>query len=182
MTEYSDIDLLTGGIKYPASNFREEIFIRQYRALVSDYLDLRILGVEPERAFLRCFGTDYYDQFITQRIEALEHNPAYRVEFAKRFGAQSVDQMFNLKVAVYEWLQLINSKATRDSSKVAALKELQVLYGMTVIDANGNTRAGKVLADFYLEQNQAKPLTAPTGELHAEPGSAAAEEFERTPR
>jgi hypothetical protein len=176
--EYDELDLLTGGIKYPAPRFREDDFIRMYRPLVSRYLDMRVLGMERESAFLQCFGTDYYDQHLIRRIEALEGNEAFQNELGKRLDAKTPEQMFDLKKAIWNWMSIINSNSARDSSKVAAIKELQVLYGLTVIDANGNTRAGKTLADFYKETDQQKPLTAGAGELHAEPGSPEAQAFE----
>lgn len=173
--EFDGIDLLTDGNKYAPSIFRMDSFIAKYRHLVSRYLDMRVMGAERSSAFLQCFGTDYYDQHLNNRIEALEGNEHFQIEFAKRLKDKPFDAIFDLKRAVHSWISIIASPDTRDSSRVSALKELQVLYGMTVIDENGNTKAGKSLQDFYRDQQ--KPLTADVGELHAEPGSPAAEAF-----
>jgi hypothetical protein len=174
--EFAEIDLLTAGVKYPPSSFREDSFIRLFRPLVSRYLDMRVMGKDSTSAFMQCFGTDYYDQHLRRRIEALEGNESFQNEFKKRLSVAKFEDLFDLKSAVHRWMGLLNDPDVRDTSKVAALKELQVLYGMTVIDENGNTRAGKSLADFYKEQ--VKPLTAPEGELHAAPGTPEAQAFE----
>lgn len=176
--EFEDeVDLLTGGMKYPPKRFRDDDLIRQYRPLFSRYIDMRVAGKSAKTSFLQCFGSDYYDQHLTKRIEALEGGESFQRELEKRKKDAKFEDIFDLKRAVYGWLEIIQDPEARDSSRVAAMKELQVLYGMTIIDENGNTRAGKTLADFYVEQ--VKPLTAGVGDLHAAPGSPEAEAFER---
>jgi len=176
--EYDDLDLLTDGIKYPAGKFRNPEFIREYRPLFARYLDMRVAGKPARSAFLQCFGAGYFDQWFLGRIEALEGGEHFQAQLEKKRAEADLTKVFDLKDAVYGWLDIIHNPETRDSSRVAALKELQVLYGMTMIDANGNTRAGKVLADFYKESDRAKPITSATGDLHAEPGSPEAKAFE----
>ena len=174
--EYQDRDRLTGDLLVTPAEIRTPTFARQYQHLVIDYARCRLEGIEAERAFQRAFGTDYQDQYLARRVEALEHSDVYRSIYGALLAERELADIFDVKKAIMQWMQIIGSSTARDTSKVAAIKELQVLYGLTVIDANGNTRAGKSLADFYREQ--VKPLTGEPGDLHPEPGSPEARAFE----
>lgn len=158
--------------------FRNEQFAELNIALVSDYADYRVVGWNAERAFTRVFGTDYADLHLYARIEALEHNLVYRKVFAEKFAAVKMEQMYGPKLAVYELVSLVNNPFTKCSTKLAAMKELNVLYGITAIDDAGRTVKGKSLNDFY-DENQPTPNTKPvvSEKRHPEPGSVESEAF-----
>lgn len=163
----------------PPVQFRSEEFAKLNIAFISDYADYRVVGWNAERAFLRVFGTDYADLWLQSRIEALEHNLVYRKVFAEKFALVKMENMYGPKLAVYELLALLNNPFTKCSTKMSAIKELNVLYGITVVDAAGKTTAGKSLKEFYEEANQPVPNTKPVLSIvkHPEPGSAEAEAF-----
>jgi hypothetical protein len=155
--------------------FRSEQFARLNIQIISEYAEYRVIGVNPERAFTRVFGTDYADLHLYARIEALEHNLVYRQVFAEKFAAQRLDQMYNAKMAVHELLSLANNPFTKCATRLAAWKELNVLFDVTVIDEAGRTRKGKALSEFYNE-TPVSEKAAPTTR-HPEPGSAESEAF-----
>ncbi len=156
--------------------FRSEQFARLNIAIISEYADYRVTGVNPERAFTRVFGTDYADLHLYARIEALEHNLVYRQVFAEKFAALKIEQMYGPKMAVFELLSLANNPFTKCSTRMAALKELNVLFDVTVVDEAGRTRKGKALSEFYGETPVSEKATAPTTR-HPEPGSEESEAF-----
>jgi hypothetical protein len=170
-------DITTTNVMSPLQ-FRSERFAELNIKLVSDYADYRVIGWNAERAFTRVFGTDYADLHLYARIEALEHNMVYRKVFAQKFGVVKLEEMYGPKLAVYELVSLMNNPFTKCSTKLSAMKELNVLFGITVIDDSGRTRAGRSLKEFYEDTNQPTPNAKPnlTGR-HPEPGSKESEEF-----
>jgi hypothetical protein len=172
-----DRDIVTTNV-LAAVHFRSEVFAKANISHVSDYAEYRVIGWNAERAFTRVFGTDYADLHLYSRIEALEHNLVYRKIFAEKFAAVKMERMYGPKLAVYELLSLMNNPFTKCSTKLSAIKELNVLFGITVVDEAGRTTAGKTLKDFYGD-NQPTPESKPklSTTRHPEPGSAEAEAF-----
>jgi hypothetical protein len=165
-----DRDITTDAVLSPLQ-FRSEEFARMNVNVIGEYADLRVMGVSAERAFVRVFGTGYQDFYLYARIDALEHNNVYRKLFASKFGLAKLDEMWNLKLSIYELLSLINNPFAKENVRLAALKELNVLYNITMIDQEGNTRPGKGLAEFYAQ------AAKDTGTRHPEPGTAEAVDY-----
>jgi hypothetical protein len=165
-------------IKLPPMQFRDEQWARDNIVSVSEYADYRAMGWSPEKAFLRVFGTDYADWYLEARCATLEHNIIFRRVFAEKYASLKTDELFSAKQSAYELLRLINSDFTKCSTKLAAIKELNIMFNITVVDDNGKTRAGSALADFY--KDVAVPVTSAEGTAgarHPEPGTPEAEDF-----
>lgn len=155
-----------------AAYFRDEQFAQDNIELISEYADYRVLGWSPYRAFPRVFGTNYQDLWMSNRVEALEHNPVYRKVFAQKFGLLKAEDMWNPRLSIYELLQIINDPFAKEPTKLAAIKELNTMYAITVIDDKGNTRPGHSFAEFY---DASKGGNRIASGRHPEPGSAEAE-------
>lgn len=173
------LDIVTSAI-LPAYHFRDEDFAQRNLVAVAEYAGYRALGVNAERAFLRTFGTDYADPHLTSRIEALEHNVIYRRAFLEAFSKVKVGEMWDVKMAAWEYLQLVNNPFVKDSTRLSAIKELNVLFGITVVDDTGRTRAGRGLKEFYADTIDAEAgsvtqATSAPARRHPDPGSADAE-------
>ncbi len=178
LDESRDRDIVTTEVQ-PARAFRDQTFANANIGLISDYADYRVMGWNPERAFIRVFGTDYGDMHLFARIEALEHNLVYRQVFAKRFGATPLSRMFSVKHAIWHWLSLLNNPFVRETVRAKAIESLQVIYGITVVDEAGNTKATKTLDDFYREESANDPDESnPQAFRHPDPGSPEAIAFE----
>lgn len=180
---HAERDIVTTEVQ-PARAFRDQTFANANIALISDYADYRVMGWNPERAFIRVFGTDYGDMHLFARIEALEHNIVYRQVFAKRFGATPLSRMFSVKHAIWHWLSLLNNPFVRETVRAKAIESLQVIYGITVVDEAGNTKATKTLDDFYREEAATKgdDESNPQAFRHPDPGSPEAIAFEEKMR
>jgi hypothetical protein len=176
-----DRDIVTTDVQ-PARAFRDQGFANANIGLISDYADYRVMGWNPERAFIRVFGTDYGDMHLFARIEALEHNIVYRQVFAKRFGATPLSRMFSVKHAIWHWLSLLNNPFVKETVRAKAIDSLQVIYGITVVDEAGTTKATKSLDDFYRDEqamaNGTEGASNPQGFRHPDPGSEEAIAFE----
>jgi hypothetical protein len=155
------------------SFFADETFVRANEGLVAKYVEYRVKGYPDQMAFLRVFGSDYKDQYLHQRIDNLEHNVVYRKMFDERLKTIPVDELWNARISLQELLNIARSWFAKESTKLAAMRELNVLCGITVIDEQGRTKAGRRLEDFYTQH---------TGELaaiqrHPLPGTPEAEKF-----
>jgi hypothetical protein len=168
-------DIVTTDVQ-PARAFRSQEFARANIGLIDEYATYRVLGMNPERAFIRVFGTDYGDVHLYSRIEALEHNLVFRTVFAKRFGETPLSRMFSVKQAVWQWLSLLNNPFVRETVRATAIQQLQTIYGITVTDEAGNTKATKSLEDFYRDEGDSKDSTPLV--RHPDPGSKEAIELE----
>jgi hypothetical protein len=175
----NDRDIVTTEVQ-PARAFRSKEFANANIGLISDYADYRVMGWNAERAFIRVFGTDYGDMHLYARIEALEHNLVYRTVFAKRFGATPLNRMFSVKHAIWHWLSLLNNPFVRETVRATAIQQLQTIYGITVVDEAGNTKATKSLDDFYAAEGDAANI--PPTFRHPDPGSPEAIGFEASIR
>lgn len=171
---HNSMDLVTV-FKLPPTQFRDEKWARDNIDSISEYAEYKVAGWSPEQAFCRVFGTDYADWYLEARINALEHNLVFRKVFAQKFAAAKADDQWSVKASIFELQRLINSQFTKDSTKLAAIKELNVMFGITVVDENGKTRQGSALQDFY--KGLQKPVTGEVGAKHPEPGSPEAEAF-----
>ena len=155
------------------SCFADETFVRANEGLVAKYVEYRVKGYPEQMAFLRVFGSDYKDGALAQRIDNLEHNVVYRKMFDTRLRDIPLEELWNARLSVQELLTIARSWFAKDATRLAAMRELNVLCGITVIDENGKTKAGRRLEDFYTQH---------TGELaaiqrHPLPGTPEAEKF-----
>jgi hypothetical protein len=155
------------------SFFADETFVRANEGLVAKYVDYRVKGYPDQMAFLRVFGSDYKDQFLYQRIENLEHNAVYRKMFSERLNSIPVDELWNARISVQELLNIARSWFAKDSTRLAAMRELNVLCGITVIDEQGRTKAGRKLEDFYIQHTEELAAIR----RHPLPGTPEAEKF-----
>ena len=158
----------------PPAQFRSEVFAKSNLDAVSEYADYRVMGWNPERAFTRVFGTDYADLYLYARIEALEHNMVYRKVFAAKFGAMELDKMWDAKTSAWELMSVVNNPFTKCSTRLAAIKELNVLFGIVMVDKDGNTRPGSDWTAFYRKANAEGQVEA---SRHPNPGTPEAEAY-----
>lgn len=175
---YDEAPDITHGeaVALSAAQFRSEAFARANIQLVAEYAGYRAMGTNSERAFIRTFGTAYNDMRLGNRIEALEHNPIYRQVFIEQFSRISVGQMWDVKLAALELLNMVNNPFVKDATRLTAIKELNVLFGITVVDDTGRTRAGKGLKEFYADTVEADAKET-TLTRHPEPGTPEAVAF-----
>jgi hypothetical protein len=131
------------------SHFGDEDFAIANKKYFDAYVEYRVRGYHKHVAFRRVFGGDYMDDHAPQRIEMMEHNPYFRTNFAKRLKEIKVEELWEAKTAINELLGLARDPFAKDTTRLNAMKELNVLVGITVTDESGKTRAGRSLKDFY---------------------------------
>ena len=132
--------------------FGTKDFAIVYKEKINQYVELRIRGHHAQMAMGRVFGAENAAQMndaTHQRIFYLESNPYYIERFDARLKDIKMDELWSPKLAIHEMLSILRSPYTKDNTQLAAAKELNIVFGITVVDENGKTKAGRSLADFY---------------------------------
>lgn len=128
--------------------FGDEKFAELNKDHFDAYVEYRVRGYHASVAFTRIFD-EVEPQLAHYATEFLEHNPYYKRRFADRLAKIKLEEMWDTKVSVHELLAVARNPFAKDSTRLNAMKELNVMYGITIVDENGKTRMGKGLADFY---------------------------------
>jgi hypothetical protein len=145
-------------------DFATPEFIRDNKSFYDKYIEYRVHGYSSHAAFNRVFGSDHWqsNQQGYIRIEAMESTDYYKAEFERQLQGISTDKLWNTKLSLHELLATMRGPFTKDSTRLAAIKELNVLVGITVVDENGKTKAGRKLSDFYDSEGDGATPAKPT--------------------
>lgn len=136
------------------------------------YVELKIQGYASGHCLRSVFGLEYLaDGLHHERIYALERNPEYKRLFNHELKNVKPSTLWSPQVSINELLQLIRSPFVKDAARLAAIKELNVMYNIVVVDEKGNTKAGRSLDDFYTREGSDKPV----------PGASVADDGEVSP-
>lgn len=135
--------------KRPPFLFADESFAIVHKDLFDQFIEYRIHGYHSSVCFKRVFGAENYDSNAHMRIENLEHNPYYKRRFAQRLEEVKTSELWNTKISINELLSSARNPFAKDSVRLNAIKELNVMCGITVVDESGKTKAGRSLEDFY---------------------------------
>lgn len=152
-------------------DFASELFAMSNQLLFDEYIAMRVHGLSAFVAFRTLFGDLATDNWATARIYALEHNPYYRRNFKASLEATPVDQLWNPKMAIHELLQMVRDKFAKETARMNAIKELNVLCEITIVDENGKTKAGRGLDDFYAKEGNGVVLEEKPTSRENEPAS-----------
>lgn len=167
-----------------ASDSEDAEFAEDNIKAVRDYARERVHGWHCASAFRRVFGGGYTEQEAYTAAMGFERNPVYLREFDRALNGTPFEQLWNPRIAAHELLSVLRHPATKQSVRITAVKELDVLFDITTIDEFGRTQGTKKLADFYrseaeaTEARQAAAEARKTAKRHPEPGTPEAEALE----
>lgn len=133
-----------------AEDFALLRFAQNNQALFDEFIELAVRGVPIADCMRLTFGEDMLaDQYAHGRIWAIQRNPYYKGKFAKRLQEIPTAELWNPKLAVHNLVKLALDPGAKDSARINAMKELNVITGITVVDENGQTKIGRSMDDFY---------------------------------
>lgn len=136
----------------PVDDFADPEFIELNKSFYDKYIALRVQGHDARTAFLRVFGKEHMPdgaQAIDWRLEGIESSEYFNKHFDAALEATPVVKMWNPKRALNELLCVVRGPYVKDSTKLNAIKELNIMVGIVIVDENGKTKAGRSLSDFY---------------------------------
>lgn len=143
--------------------FAEPEFIQANKSFYDRYIEYRIHGYTPRTSFMRTFGPEHWrDAQVgsVSRVESIEATAYYQSKFESRLKEITVDKLWHTKLSIHELLTSVRDPLGSSNARLNAIKELNVLVGITVIDENGKTKAGRNLSDFYKDVEQGAASTA----------------------
>lgn len=147
--------------------FSDEDFARSCAAYFDKYIEWRVEGYTPQIATGRVFGTEMKPGRAYHMSEALESNPYVTRGIKRGIDKLSERKVWDLNKSVHKLLTIANDPEQSAGSRLAAMKELNIMHGITVVDEEGNTKPGKSLEDFY----SAMPIAGESnGQGHSETG------------
>jgi hypothetical protein len=164
--EFEDKELLA-----TPRDFASEQFALNNLSIYERYMDMRVQGHPSGRVFRILFGEAYVgDNLMQARIYALENNPYYRREFPRKLEAIKIQDLWNPKVAVHELISLVRDPYAKESARLSAMKELNVITKIVIIDESGQSKPGRTLDDFYAKEGLPTPESAEPAEItHSAP-------------
>lgn len=147
-------------------DFEQRRFAENNKQLFDEYIELVVRGVDHQSALRLTFGEAVaIDQFTWARIFALQRNPYYKTQFKRRLDSIEMNELWNPKLAVHNLVKLALDPGAKETARLNAMKELNLIIGITVVDENGTTKLGRNMDDFYTQ------LQAKTADLHYPPAS-----------
>lgn len=133
----------------PPIQFGKPEFAEMNRELYAEYIKYRLHGYHPQVAFRRTFGDEHLQQNGHLKVEYCEHNPYVRQKLAALLKNIKIAELWDEKIAVHELISLARNVFAKDNTRLGAIKELNVLCGITITDERGNTKRGMSLDEFY---------------------------------
>lgn len=133
---------------------------------VDFYLMARIHGVATtNQAFLAAFGPENACELLPRAVSLLEANPYVQARYRAILKKADPKLMWSLGDSIMTLKDVATDRNEKGASKIAAVKELNVLLDITYTDEKGNTQ--KKLADFYAAGTQEGPESG-AGEANGE--------------
>lgn len=131
-------------------DFSSSDFVDAFKPQLDRYVSLRIAGRNSRTALRVAFGEGYADSLNAQSyVDHIECNAYYSQAFNQTLARIPVDQLWNRKTALHRLLSLAEDPYVKDNVRALAIKELNILVGITVEDENGKPKQVRTLDDFY---------------------------------
>ena len=134
---------------FPSYEFKGNEFVEAFKTQLDKYIFLRVAGRSSRAALRVAFGEDYANHLNAQSyIDHIECTMYYMRAFKQALVATPIDQLWNKKIAIHRLLSLTEDPMVKENICAMALKELNILLGITV-EENDKLKPRRTLADFY---------------------------------
>ncbi len=137
---------------YDPRDFADEQFAVEHAAVFDKYVQLRVMGTSRDLAVVEALemvrlgiNTDNARHLAF----AFEQNPYVRRRFTKVLESKDVKvELWSERKAVHRLLEIIEDPCVRESTRLNAIVQLNVLCGYIQLDDGMSRRIGHSLADF----------------------------------
>ncbi|MEX3930860.1 hypothetical protein AB4Y32_03405 [Paraburkholderia phymatum] len=144
---------------YSPQDFANGDFAKECAPCYDRFIELRILGIPRDLAIVDAFDMIAQGASLKNAEQlglAAELNPYVKARFDAALEAKKPTQLWTANKSISRLLRLIENPNSKGSDKMAAIKELNVLCGITVIDEQGRSRVPN-LNDLYASMLGATP-------------------------
>jgi len=137
--------------RLPINEFAEEAYAQDFHVSFDMYIDQKLRGTASIHALMIAFGKEFTDdQFGISRTYMIENNPYYLRRYNEKLSTLDLGELWNQKTSAIALVTIVKDAEASGNIQLGAIKELNVIFGITVIDENGKTKAaGRNFADFY---------------------------------
>ncbi|QDH49595.1 hypothetical protein KYLE_1 [Pantoea phage Kyle] len=136
------------GILLP-EDFEDYNFALNNKEHFDKYIDMIIKGYDETTALRVVFGEEACsDGGFWARIYAIRRNRYYNQQYQLALQNIKLEELWNPRLAI-TMLLLIARSSEKHSARINAIKELNIMTGITVMDEAGNTKQGRSMEDFY---------------------------------
>ena len=116
--------------------------------MLEAYVGLRLLGHPP---FMAALGAEVPEHIADEYSRLAEVNDTYIELFAQRLALLNEECGWSRKMAILRLQETVNDPYAKRADKTNAIKELNMLTGVTAIDDKGRTVI-PTLKDFFDKQ------------------------------
>ena len=116
--------------------------------MLHKYVDLRLLGHPP---FMAALGAEVPESMSDEYSRLAEVNEDFIALFTSRLVTLEESCGWSRKMAILRLQETVNDPYAKRADKTNAIKELNMLTGVTAIDDKGRTVI-PTLKDFFSEQ------------------------------
>ena len=116
--------------------------------MLHKYVDLRLLGHPP---FMAALGAEVPEHIADEYSRLAEVNDTYIELFTQQLALLNEECGWTRKMAILRLQETVNDPYAKRADKTNAIKELNMLTGVTAIDDKGRTVI-PTLKDFFSEQ------------------------------
>ncbi|MCX4170692.1 MULTISPECIES: hypothetical protein [Paraburkholderia] len=149
-------------LEYSPIDFADQEFAKECAPCFDYFIEQLVKGIPRDIAIIDAFQMIRKNVSLFNAHElglAAECNPYVKDRLDVALAEKKASALWNTNKSINRMLKIVENPREKGQTKIAAMKELNVLVGITVVDENGQTRAGRSLEDFYAE--------APKNNAHA---------------
>ena len=125
-----------------------DIVASEHIWMLHKYINLRLQGHPP---FMAALGAEVPEHIADEYSRLAEVNDTYIELFAQRLALLNEECGWSRKMAILRLQETVNDPYAKRADKTNAIKELNMLVGITAIDDKGRTVI-PTLKDFFSEQ------------------------------
>jgi len=149
-------------IELDLSTIKEDIACGLLDAPLNEYMKLRAIGRESLAALTVAFGAHHATSGrVSILIDFIEGSDKYIAGMPAAIERMKHVTIWSPALAARNLVAIANS-AAKASDRMSAIKELNVIYGVTIVDENGKTKSGGMtLKDFWALKSESDAQTKP---------------------
>ena len=123
--------------------FTNELIAHYHGVALKRYIHLRAIGKTSIAALTGSFGVDYTMAMNPWAyIDLIETSDAYLSGLTAAVDNMKDEQLWSAETSARVLYSIATDETAKRGERIAAAKELNVMYGITIVDDKGNTRAG----------------------------------------
>lgn len=136
----------------PLDTFDNAVIAHYHREALDRYLRLKAIGQSSRAALSGAFGFEYASVMNQHYyIDLIESSDAYTSALPKYVAAMKDHAVWSPEISARTLAAIATDQSLKASDRISAAKELNVIYGVTIVDDNGKTRKGSMTLDDLLK-------------------------------